>query len=42
VAWYASAAGVVNNMSASPVLPVGGPLWGGAAGGGARRPVVQA
>jgi succinate-acetate transporter protein len=42
VAWYASAAGVVNNMSASPVLPVGGPLWGGAAGGAARRPVAQA
>jgi uncharacterized protein len=28
VAWYASAAGVVNGMSARPVLPVGGPLWG--------------
>jgi succinate-acetate transporter protein len=28
VAWYASAAGVVNNMSATPVLPVGRPLWG--------------
>jgi hypothetical protein len=27
VAWYASAAGVVNNMSPSPVLPVGRPLW---------------
>lgn len=32
VAWYASAAGVVNNMSETPVLPVGSPLWGGAAG----------
>ncbi|HEY7198798.1 MAG TPA: acetate uptake transporter [Candidatus Dormibacteraeota bacterium] len=27
VAWYASAAGVINGMSARPVLPVGGPLW---------------
>jgi uncharacterized protein len=27
-AWYASAAGVVNGMSARPVLPVGRPLWG--------------
>lgn len=29
-AWYASAAGVVNSMSPSPVLPVGRPLWGAA------------
>jgi hypothetical protein len=28
VAWYASAAGVVNGMSPTPVLPVGGPMWG--------------
>jgi succinate-acetate transporter protein len=28
VAWYASAAGVINGMSATPVLPVGRPLWG--------------
>jgi uncharacterized protein len=28
VAWYASAAGVINGMSPSPVLPVGQPLWG--------------
>jgi succinate-acetate transporter protein len=29
VAWYASAAGVVNGMSAEkPVLPVGAPIWG--------------
>ena len=28
VAWYASAAGVVNGMSARPVLPVGTPFWG--------------
>lgn len=27
VAWYASAAGVVNGMSVRPVLPVGAPLW---------------
>jgi len=37
VAWYASAAGVVNGMSARPVLPVGGPLWGESASAG--RPV---
>ncbi len=28
VAWYTSAAGVVNGMSPIPVLPVGAPLWG--------------
>jgi succinate-acetate transporter protein len=28
VAWYTSAAGVVNGMSPAPVLPVGKPLWG--------------
>jgi uncharacterized protein len=28
VAWYASAAGVVNGMSPRPVVPVGEPLWG--------------
>ncbi|HET7571588.1 MAG TPA: acetate uptake transporter [Gaiellaceae bacterium] len=28
VAWYTSAAGVVNGMSPTPVLPVGQPLWG--------------
>jgi hypothetical protein len=27
VAWYASAAGVINGMSPTPVLPVGRPLW---------------
>ena len=27
VAWYTSAAGVVNGMSVRPVLPVGSPLW---------------
>ena len=29
VAWYASAAGVVNGMSPEPVVPVGKPIWGG-------------
>jgi succinate-acetate transporter protein len=29
VAWYASAAGVINGMSPKKVLPVGRPLWGG-------------
>ncbi|HEY1564442.1 MAG TPA: acetate uptake transporter [Gaiellaceae bacterium] len=29
VAWYTSAAGVVNGMAARPVLPVGRPVWGG-------------
>ena len=28
VAWYTSAAGVVNGMSPEPVVPVGKPLWG--------------
>jgi succinate-acetate transporter protein len=28
VAWYASAAGVVNGMSPKPVVPVGRPHWG--------------
>jgi succinate-acetate transporter protein len=28
VAWYTSAAGVVNGMSADPVVPVGSPMWG--------------
>jgi succinate-acetate transporter protein len=28
VAWYTSAAGVVNGMSPMPVVPVGAPLWG--------------
>src|SRR5438270_3970647 len=28
-AWYTSAAGVVNGMAPSPVLPVGSPMWGG-------------
>jgi hypothetical protein len=28
VAWYTSAAGVVNGMSPTPVLPIGSPIWG--------------
>jgi uncharacterized protein len=28
VAWYTSAAGVVNGMSPTPVVPVGAPIWG--------------
>jgi succinate-acetate transporter protein len=28
VAWYTSAAGVVNGMSPRPILPVGRPFWG--------------
>jgi len=28
VAWYTSAAGVVNGMSPVPILPVGAPMWG--------------
>jgi uncharacterized protein len=28
VAWYTSAAGVINGMSPTPVLPVGAPPWG--------------
>src|SRR5438552_2475998 len=28
VAWYTSAAGVVNGMAGRAVVPVGGPLWG--------------
>ena len=28
VAWYTSAAGVVNGMSPTPAMPVGAPLWG--------------
>lgn len=28
VAWYTSAAGVVNGMSPRPVVPVGAPFWG--------------
>jgi hypothetical protein len=27
VAWYASAAGVVNSMTPRPVVPVGDPIW---------------
>jgi succinate-acetate transporter protein len=34
VAWYTSAAGVVNGMAPAPVLPVGAPFWG-------RMPIVS-
>jgi succinate-acetate transporter protein len=27
VAWYTSAAGIINGMSPRPVLPVGAPIW---------------
>jgi uncharacterized protein len=39
VAWYVSAAVVVNSMATRPILPVGGPLWSDSAAGaaGARR-----
>jgi succinate-acetate transporter protein len=37
VAWYTSAAGVINGMSPSPVLPVGRPLWSGLALSRGRR-----
>ncbi|TMC12409.1 MAG: hypothetical protein E6J41_02945 [Chloroflexi bacterium] len=37
VAWYTSAAGVINGMAGRPVLPVGGPLWGD--GAAATSPV---
>src|SRR4051794_33825845 len=36
-AWYASAAGVINGMSARRVLPVGNPMWGEAPVGSRRR-----
>jgi len=39
VAWYASAAGVINGMSARPVLPVGGPLWTEGASASPASPV---
>jgi succinate-acetate transporter protein len=42
VAWYASAAGVVNSMSSTPVLPVGGPLWGATASAGAPARASEA
>jgi len=32
VAWYTSAAAVVNGMAGRSILPVGGPLWTGMAG----------
>ncbi len=42
VAWYTSAAVVVNSMALRPVLPEGKPLWGGAAPAAPMaRPAVQ-
>jgi uncharacterized protein len=44
VAWYASAAVVVNSLGPKPVLPVGRPMWGGAPSAPespATRPVVS-
>ena len=38
VAWYASAAGVVNGMSPKPVIPVGRALWGAPAKPKAKAP----
>jgi uncharacterized protein len=37
VAWYASAAGVINGMSPRRILPVGAPLWGGLPVGSQRE-----
>src|ERR671928_1909119 len=37
VAWYTSAAGVVNGMSPRPVVPVGTPFWGELPAGARRR-----
>jgi succinate-acetate transporter protein len=37
VAWYTSAAGVVNGMSPRPVVPVGSPFWGELPAAAARR-----
>jgi succinate-acetate transporter protein len=42
VAWYVSAAVVINSMGPRPFLPVGGPLWAEQAGGTARRVPVSA
>ena len=42
VAWYASAAGVVNGMSVRPVLPVGSPLWSEGSAAGAPTRSVEA
>jgi succinate-acetate transporter protein len=41
VAWYASAAGVVNGMAGRPVLPVGAPMWGEAAPMRVETPTAQ-
>jgi succinate-acetate transporter protein len=41
VAWYASAAAVANSMRATPILPVGKPLWAERAPMASRTPVGQ-
>lgn len=41
VAWYASAAGVVNGMAGRPVLPVGAPMWGETAPMRVETPAAQ-
>jgi uncharacterized protein len=40
VAWYTSAAGVANSLSASPILPVGSPIWS-EPGARRHRPSIQ-
>lgn len=39
VAWYTSAAGVVNSMAPRPFLPVGTPIWTGSGAERERTPV---
>ena len=44
LAWYCSAAALINGMAGAAVLPVGGPIWGAPAAQGARtapRPQPQ-
>ncbi|HTV11048.1 MAG TPA: acetate uptake transporter [Acidimicrobiales bacterium] len=38
IAWYTSAAGVINSMSDHPVLPVGTPFWRSSTGNLTSRP----
>ena len=40
VAWYTSAAVVVNNMAGRPVLPVGRPMWAATAGTAPAAPAA--
>src|SRR2546428_1491413 len=41
VAWYASAAGVVNSMATKPFLPVGTPIWTAQTAGERERTPVR-